>query len=916
MTSGNPDIPPSAPHSYSLYPGAGTTTSSAAPSRFNIALDPALVAEDHSPSLNPALHSLSASSNLDRSVTKVELGRTRCYWTIMTPTLEFVFADPILHTHLATESTKFIGSSMLDIIHPEEVGSLREDLIADRNGRSGGVENGGIFGSVTRCRQSRVSRIRRQLGCTDPVVPGNASEYVFDADYLEVQITTSWIGSPTKDKGNGLVLGFFHVTAGTPSYIVRFVRLPKSNSISPPKTDIDATMDANQQNPSGWTNWCGPHLKDGPYLDPFRCQQLLDSLKLATGCSSPRGSPAFGEDEEVDGPPQHVFQILDHTGEAIVSFPDSESGGGRSYDKREYAKLAMEVVARPRSNVEANTSCTRRYRSKHPIMKSGTLTTIESVVILYGCVTFAIFQTGGIYLPTAMPTVHPSPLLGFGAESFELETVPRTPPMMKRNARHLDEGDEESYVIERQRRKKTSMGNSDPNSFGSNLLKSGPLTIATSQPLHYKPSVNDHASTSGDLSPTVATASAILGSFSSTNGQHDTTDYSRPLPHQGMGSFQLQHQPHPLQQSSFAPSEQSGVYQQTHPRSESFQSYSSEEIVNSSSMTSKLPPLRPAKSRISEEQSSVSGADPPSKAPKAKAEPVNKLGPKACESCGTINSPEWRKGPGGVKSLCNACGLRYARSVARKNKMENGEMPVSNVGGKKGKAAKQQALVTDHDSSTGIPHHQPPESLSTGLASNSHLPIRPHPPHSQSQSGSHSPYEMNHNTYKAPPQQQDGHRPYPPYYSSHNSASPQPHQYSSQHAPQHQPQHQHQQPRQSFNQYPAPYTSSADFTAAAYEHTHSNGNGNGQHRGDGRGGGEDHRGLSVSMFGEPNPTSRPGNWTFPATSSGQAPTPSSQQQHQQPWDESWRNQQTHQHNPFGPNSKIGNGNGNGNGGGG
>ena len=36
--------------------------------------------------------------------------------------------------------------------------------------------------------------------------------------------------------------------------------------------------------------------------------------------------------------------------------------------------------------------------------------------------------------------------------------------------------------------------------------------------------------------------------------------------------------------------------------------------------------------------------------------PVFKPNVKACESCGTINSPEWRKGPSGVKSLCNACG--------------------------------------------------------------------------------------------------------------------------------------------------------------------------------------------------------------------------------------------------------------------
>ncbi|KAG8908506.1 hypothetical protein FRB99_005865 [Tulasnella sp. 403] len=37
-----------------------------------------------------------------------------------------------------------------------------------------------------------------------------------------------------------------------------------------------------------------------------------------------------------------------------------------------------------------------------------------------------------------------------------------------------------------------------------------------------------------------------------------------------------------------------------------------------------------------------------------------------CVSCGIDNSPEWRKGESGVKNLCNACGLRYARSKQKK----------------------------------------------------------------------------------------------------------------------------------------------------------------------------------------------------------------------------------------------------------
>ncbi|MCO5613637.1 hypothetical protein L7F22_067915 [Adiantum nelumboides] len=42
-----------------------------------------------------------------------------------------------------------------------------------------------------------------------------------------------------------------------------------------------------------------------------------------------------------------------------------------------------------------------------------------------------------------------------------------------------------------------------------------------------------------------------------------------------------------------------------------------------------------------------------------------------CTACGTSKSPEWRKGPDGKKSLCNACGLRFQRDT--KKALRNGE---------------------------------------------------------------------------------------------------------------------------------------------------------------------------------------------------------------------------------------------------
>ncbi|KAF2656924.1 hypothetical protein K491DRAFT_596128 [Lophiostoma macrostomum CBS 122681] len=43
-----------------------------------------------------------------------------------------------------------------------------------------------------------------------------------------------------------------------------------------------------------------------------------------------------------------------------------------------------------------------------------------------------------------------------------------------------------------------------------------------------------------------------------------------------------------------------------------------------------------------------------------------------CTDCGTLDSPEWRKGPNGPKTLCNACGLRWAKKEKKKQSQSQG----------------------------------------------------------------------------------------------------------------------------------------------------------------------------------------------------------------------------------------------------
>ncbi|KAJ3101397.1 blue light receptor [Phlyctochytrium planicorne] len=44
-----------------------------------------------------------------------------------------------------------------------------------------------------------------------------------------------------------------------------------------------------------------------------------------------------------------------------------------------------------------------------------------------------------------------------------------------------------------------------------------------------------------------------------------------------------------------------------------------------------------------------------------------------CRQCGSTQSPEWRKGPLGPKTLCNACGLAYSKKLQKEKKKQQKE---------------------------------------------------------------------------------------------------------------------------------------------------------------------------------------------------------------------------------------------------
>ncbi|KAH9945825.1 uncharacterized protein BXZ73DRAFT_37082 [Epithele typhae] len=48
-----------------------------------------------------------------------------------------------------------------------------------------------------------------------------------------------------------------------------------------------------------------------------------------------------------------------------------------------------------------------------------------------------------------------------------------------------------------------------------------------------------------------------------------------------------------------------------------------------------------------------------------------------CVTCGRTDSPEWRKGPMGPKTLCNACGLRWAKKARKTGEGDGDGDPAS-----------------------------------------------------------------------------------------------------------------------------------------------------------------------------------------------------------------------------------------------
>lgn len=73
-----------------------------------------------------------------------------------------------------------------------------------------------------------------------------------------------------------------------------------------------------------------------------------------------------------------------------------------------------------------------------------------------------------------------------------------------------------------------------------------------------------------------------------------------------------------------------------------------------------LMPAHPHPQDLEDAKAGFAGSDP--KKRRGRAAP-----PGRCHSCNRAETPEWRRGPDGARTLCNACGLHYAKLTRKQN---------------------------------------------------------------------------------------------------------------------------------------------------------------------------------------------------------------------------------------------------------
>ncbi|KAK7044232.1 hypothetical protein VNI00_007954 [Paramarasmius palmivorus] len=509
----------------------------------------------------------------------------------------------------------------------------------------GGVlSQNSLHGSITRVRFSRLSRVRRTLGFDRPLsyVPlfPSAEKVALDEHYMAVDIVINWAA-------DGLVLCFIHATV-----------------------DIDPVNDNNHIARSPWTNWCGT-----PIMTQEQLRVLSGRLLVCV--------PHFSHGR--------MFQILSNTPgrPLLMTWPP-----GQELHSRELAALANSIdfsqgpngeCSSDCTNPDAKTNCTRRFSGTGVVQGIQA----ESVYIPHGSVIFACHKL------SSSPS--PSPSSIHKASSSTTTSIPiASPAVMGYNT-------SPSYSLP------SSHQSSQSSYYDQQPFSLPPLQSSTTLPppnsysYPHSPNHNaqyySHSSSGWSNQPaTHPSVQSLRGNYWGHGSNYDSHNVPPPLSVNG-GTHHTHDNYRPLSPAAYS------SYSPTTPSSvgagnESLNDDNPSPVSGSPPSTDVVPPPR---RRVSPGSREYTRGDGSGHGREGRSHGNRPAGVLRCSSCKATTSPEWRKGPSGKKELCNACGLRYARSRAKKE----GHVPSSGSRRRKDKILKP----TVRDSAT------PPNSVSSNASS-------------------------------------------------------------------------------------------------------------------------------------------------------------------------------------------------------
>ncbi|OWZ37758.1 hypothetical protein C356_04532 [Cryptococcus neoformans c45] len=611
--------------------------------------------------------SASSSSSHSSGVPGVpRVGAVRCYWALLKPRydpnpdpgitvpqleLEFVHFDPILDAHLSKQKGSMMARSVLEFIHPHEREQARKDLL-------GAISADDLQGSVTRVRFARLSQIRTLLGCPpeENEIPADADVVVEDDEYIILDLVLNWVAT-------GLLLAFFH-----------------------PIRDKDpvANNDPKRANEE-WSNWCGTKFMGDDQIEAL-CRSVTYNIPIAPSTRRP---------------PARVFQLHllppDHMTYAptqlIFSWPPARPAGvpvgpDGLYDASEYCDMMKHVDMDP-SQLKAGpgelrTNCTTRYGAHHLVTTEGLHRTVASVFIPYGKLIFACFQTIKAYELPRNQNNYVTQANGWRKGHTHQSGGKMDPAATEHSSNAANRHTEAQNQLQHALAQNHSQSEASQSQHSAIDWSTDSSLLPTRQ-----------GGGNGDWDNSAAYELASLGMVMHEPGSQTVSTMSQHQQHQADGSHAASSgtmYSTNVPSSSFYSSSEYGnpLYSAIPSQTQSSTSISSAAQMastQSSSSTSSATGQRPVHSQSlkgSIARAVQSGGAPPQSSGKSSTRPlVRPPGDvEACVMCGTKESPEWRKNTNGVKDLCNACGLRMARQVAKRDgkqkprkKREQGNTP-------------------------------------------------------------------------------------------------------------------------------------------------------------------------------------------------------------------------------------------------